>query len=92
MADENEVMPVREKTVPQPPPLPQGSILTDAEAPKPATAAPAHVATGPSPATAAAIIAVQAAATLIGALTPVNRNTQTALRMCNDAMGLLQKA
>ena len=97
MDDEKEPMPVLEKTVQQPPPLPSGSILgtekpdAAALAPKPAPAA-APVAAAPSPATTHAIAAVQAAAVIVSTLPNQSRNIQTALRMLNDATGLLQKA
>jgi hypothetical protein len=81
---QNEVMPVREKTVAQTPP--------PAEAPKATPPLAPAASTAPSPETAAAITAIQAAAKQVAALTPATRNTQTALRMLNDSMGLLQKA
>jgi hypothetical protein len=96
MDDEKEPMPVLEKTVQQPPPLPAGSILGTekpgeaALAPKP-TPKPATAPAGPSPATTHAIAAVQAAAVMVSALPDQTRNIQTALRMLNDATGLLQK-
>jgi hypothetical protein len=99
MDDETKPMPIKEKTIDptSPPPLPQGSILTGdekpagANAPKPATAPP-PTNTAPSPATAHAIAAVQAAAVMVQALPDQTRNVQTAMRMLNDATGLLQKA
>jgi hypothetical protein len=97
MDDEKEPMPVLEKTVQQPPPLPAGSILgaekpvAAASAPKPSPA-PVPAAAAPSPATTHAIAAVQAAAVIVSTLPDQTRNIQTALRMLNDATGLLQKA
>jgi hypothetical protein len=82
---EKQPMPVLEKTVQQPPPLPAGSILTGTDKP---AAAPAAVI---PPATSHAIAAVQAAAKMVQALPDQTRNVQQALRMLNDAMGLLQK-
>ncbi|WP_159011785.1 hypothetical protein [Bradyrhizobium sp. S69] len=89
MDDEKQPMPVVEKTAATPAPLPAGSILGTETAAKPALA-PAPTAAAPSP-KAHAIAAVQAAAVIVSALTPVTNNNQTALRMLNDATGLLQK-
>ncbi len=83
---QNEPMPVHERTVPQTPPP-----LAGTEAPKPAPAPAPAASTAPSPATAAAITAIQAAAKLVAALPTQSRNVQTATRMLNDSMGLLQK-
>jgi hypothetical protein len=84
---EKQPMPVIEKTMATPPPLPQGSIL-GTEKPVEGAKAP-HAA--PPPATSHAIAAVQAAAIVVQGLPSPSRNVQTALRMLNDATGLLQK-
>jgi hypothetical protein len=93
--NEKQPMPVIEKTAATPPPLPAGSILgteKPAEGAKAPHAAPPPAPTAaPSPATSHAIAAVQAAAIVVQDLPNPTRNIQTALRMLNDAMGLLQK-
>jgi hypothetical protein len=90
MDDDKQPMPVVEKTAATPPPLPQGSILTGDAAPKPAPPKPAS--TLPDPQVQAAINASIALAKQIQALPNQSRNVQQALRMANDATGLLQKA
>lgn len=87
MTDEKEPEPVVEKTVAQPPPLP-GSAAAPQTAPpiKPATNP-----TGPTAEVAAAMQLTIAASKAIAAIPNASRNIQTALRMCNDASGLLMK-